>query len=339
MQQLKCRCLFSIDDLSFMGILDVFWHLPKVLHIRRTLINYFLREKIDLFIGVDFPDFNLSIETALKKASIKTVHYISPTIWAWRPWRIKKIRRAVNLMLGIYPFEQKYYATESVNFKFVGHPLTRQIRGPFDAIAKRKLLGLSQQKKLLALLPGSRTREINQLAKIFILTAKECVHENSQIACVAALTNTLHAKLFKIILDQTAPNFPITLVVNQTYSVLEAADVVLLSSGTATLETMLFEKPMVVAYRLDWLSYWIGRLLVFIHSIALPNILASQRLVPEFIQNDVTVRHLKKAVMTYFDDATGNKQLICHYRQLRQTLENNIDPAIVAFALKELIER
>jgi lipid-A-disaccharide synthase len=339
MQAAGCRCLYSINDLSFMGITDVLLHLPRVLKIRRALINHFVKQKIDLFIGVDFPDFNLSIAQALKKTSIKTAHYISPTIWAWRPRRIKKIKRAVDVVLGIYPFEKKCYENTGVSFYFVGHPLTRQIKGPFNAALKRKQLGLSEEGKTLALLPGSRTHEIERLAKDFILTAQECMQNNAHIECVAALTDDVHAAQFEAIWQRVAPSASFKIIVNQTHAVLEAADVVLLSSGTATLEALLFEKPMVVAYRLDWVSYWIGRMMLYVKYIALPNILASTLLVPEFIQNKVTVKNLTDAVMPYFDNPEKSQLLINQYRQIRQTLEQDIDAQNMAIVLKKLIDR
>jgi len=334
-----CHCIYSIEAFSFMGITDVLLHLPRVLKMRRQLIDYFLKQKIDLFIGVDFPDFNMSIEAALKKANIKIAHYISPTIWAWRRGRIKKIKRIVDLMLSIYPFEKKFYENTNINYKFVGHPLTRQIKGPFNKNPRRKQLGLKEDGKVLALLPGSRTREIESLSKTFILTAEKCVQRYGDLQCVAALTNDTHATQFKTILHQVAPSLPIKIIINQTYAVLESADVVLLSSGTATLETLLFEKPMVVAYRLDWFSYWVGRIMLYVKHISLPNILASKSLVPEFVQKDVSVRHLTKAIMQYFDHPKQTDLLRQEYIKVRDGLEKNIDPTVMAIALKSLIEK
>ena len=338
MQAEGCQCIYSIDDFSFIGVGYILLHLPHILQMRRRLINYFLKQKIDLFIGVDFPDFNMSIEATLKKANIKIVHYISPTIWAWRRGRIKKIKRVVDLMLSIYPFEKKFYENTNVNYQFVGHPLTRQIKGPFDVSSQRKQLGLNENGKVLALLPGSRTREIESLSNAFILTAEQCMQRYKDLQCVVALTSDTHAIQFKNIVDQVKPSSSIKIIVNKTHAVLESADVVLLSSGTATLETLLFEKPMVVAYRVDWFSYWIGHIMLYVKHISMPNILASKMLVPEYIQNDVTAENLTKSIIQYFDHPDQNTLLRKQYIKIRQSLEENIQPQEIIDALKKLIE-
>ncbi len=282
-----CSSLVPMEQLSVMGLVEVVRHLPKLLAIRRHLAQHFLRYRPHVFIGVDAPDFNLGLEAWLRRAGIKTVHYVSPTVWAWRSGRVKTIRRSVDLMLSIFPFETEFLKQHGVPVRYVGHPLAGEIGLEPDRRGARSRLGLDEASTLMALLPGSRASEVRSLSPVFIESARWCLERRPDLRFVVPLVNVAVRGLFEEALRAAAPDLPVTLVDGNSRDVLSAADLVLTASGTATLEAMLHKRPMVVAYRLNPLTYRIAKAfkLLKVPYVAMANLLAGEELAPEFIQD------------------------------------------------------
>ncbi|MBS0358536.1 MAG: lipid-A-disaccharide synthase [Proteobacteria bacterium] len=301
-----CEALFSMNELSVMGIIEVVPKIPRILSIRKKLFEYFKSNPPDIFIGVDAPDFNLTLELKLKKIGIKTVHYISPSVWAWKSYRIKKIKKAVDLMLTVFPFEADFYHKHQVPVCFIGHPFADQIPLEANRTMARIELGLDEERPTLALLPGSRSQELKYLSEDFIKTAEACLKKIPNLQLVTAMIDEHKGAMFQEVLKQVAPHLPIKIFYRQSQKVMTASDVILLASGTATLEAMLLKRPMVVAYRLSFISFAILERLVNLTHVALPNLLASEPLVPEYLQDDATVENLTTAVLKRFED----KQLV-----------------------------
>lgn len=321
MQKQGCRSLFPMETLSVMGLGEILKQLPQLLHIRHQLIHYFISNPPDIFIGVDAPEFNLAVEKKLKQQGIRTVHYVSPSVWAWRRWRLKKIAKGVDLMLTLFPFEKRFYQEHHIPVECVGHPFADSIPLESESLLARQSLTLFKSAQIIALLPGSRHNEINYLGRLFLQTALRCHQKNPALIFVAALINKERAAQFSAIKASIAPELPLTLVQGQSRQVMAAADVVLLASGTATLEAMLLKKPMVVAYRMSTLSYWMAKLLIKVDHIALPNLLSNKTLVPEFIQENATVENLTDALLHYLNNpnsiSTLQKEFVTLHHQLR----------------------
>jgi lipid-A-disaccharide synthase len=293
-----CRSMFPLERLSVMGLVEVLKHLPELLSIRRTLAKHFIANPPDLFIGIDGPDFNLSLERKLKQAGIPTVHYVCPSFWAWRSKRVEKIRKATNLVLSILPFEQEILQKHRVASAYVGHPMADDIPIEVDQQAAREGLGISSEKQIVALLPGSRRGEVEALAGIFLQTAMLFWQRNPDSHFIVPLVNSRIRELFEQQLHRVAPGLPVTLLDGNSRDAMLAADVVLVASGTATLEALLLKRPMIVAYRLHPLTYWIlttFRLLKVDH-VALANLLAGREIAPEFIQGAATPGALARAL-------------------------------------------
>lgn len=333
-----CKALFPMEKLAVMGFVDVLKHLKQILSIRKNIINYFLKNPPDIFIGVDAPDFNLTVEEKLKAAGIKTVHYVSPSVWAWKKWRLKKITRAVDLMLTLLPFEAKFYEQYQIPVEFVGHPFADEIPLEVNQLEAKRELMLPNDKKIVALLPGSRKQEIEHLAEPFIKTAQYCLEQMPDLFFIVPMVSQERLKQFNYFIKTLAPDLPVKLVLEQSRTVLAAADVVLVASGTATLETMLFNKPMVIAYRMAALNYLIGRCLINIQFIGLPNLLANKLLIPEFIQEQATVENLSLAILNYLSDAELVKKLHQEFFLLHQYLRKNASKQ-AAIAIQSLLEK
>lgn len=297
-----CQSLYDMESLSLMGIVEPLLHLSELLKIRRGLQQHFLQNPPDVFIGIDSPDFNLGLEVKLRQANIPVVHYVSPSVWAWRKKRIFKIAKAVDLMLTLFPFEMDIYKQHHIPVKFVGHPLADQISVQPDLLSARKKLNLDLNKTYIAILPGSRRTEIKHLAKLYVATAHRIWKLRPQIEFITSASNTKRDKEFKEIWRKLAPQIPIKFFKGQSHDVMEAADVVLVTSGTATLETMLYKRPMVIAFRTGTVSYQIARHLIKVPFIGLPNLLANELVVPEFIQKEATPEQLTLAILSFLDN-------------------------------------
>lgn len=316
MRSAGCHALFPVEQLSVMGIVEVLRHLPRLLRIRRQIIRHFLENPPDVLIGIDAPDFNLPIEAVLKKQGIPTVHYTSPTVWAWRRRRLKSIAKATDLMLALYPFEAAFYEERQIPVRFVGHPLADMIPMEIDSGQARAALNLPLDKKIVAILPGSRVSEIARLGPVFIETARWCRERVPDIHFVVPTVNAERRQQFALQLKQYGPELPFTLFDGQSREVMAASDAVLVASGTATLEALLLRRPMVVAYRLSTLSYWIAKCLVKIDKYSLPNLLAENHLVKEFIQNEVTPANLGPALLDCLNKPELRQRLDEEYKAI-----------------------
>ncbi|MBB70858.1 MAG: lipid-A-disaccharide synthase [Legionellales bacterium] len=313
-----CTPLFPMDTLAVMGIAEVIRHLPSIFRLKRQLLKHCKINPPDIYIGVDAPDFNLRIEKSLKVRGIPTVHYNSPTVWAWREKRLNKIAKSTDLMLTLFPFEEQFYRERKLNAAYVGHPMADAIPLAIDKVQGKLELQLDSSRPVLAILPGSREKEIHYLANDFILAAKQCLAAKPDLQLIVPLVNPKRRAQFEAILQDTAPELPVTLYDGQARHVLIAADVALIASGTATLEAMLCKTPMVMAYRLAPLTYQIGKRLIKVDKFALPNILAGRELVPEFIQDAVTIDALTEAVLAQFHRTA---ECIVEFTQLHQQLQ------------------
>ncbi len=295
--------LYPMEQLAVMGLVEVLGRLPQLMKIKRGLIRHLLAAKPDVYIGIDAPDFNLRIERPLKQAGIPTVHYVSPSVWAWRPKRIFKIAKATNQVLALLPFEKAFYDQYQVNCRFVGHTLADEIPLVNDTNGARAQLGLAKEDKILALMPGSRGGEMSRIGPIFIECALQLNQRNPELKIVVPLANAERRAQFEWLL-QSCPKAPDVLLVDgDSRTVMAASNAILLASGTATLEAMLCKKPMVVAYKIAQSSYRIATTLklMLIERYSLPNLLSKhyfndQDLVPEYIQDDCTATHLVPAI-------------------------------------------
>nr|WP_096348932.1 MULTISPECIES: lipid-A-disaccharide synthase [Pseudoalteromonas] len=288
MQAAGCRTLFDMEELAVMGLVEVLGRLPRLLKIRKQLVQYFIDNPPDIYVGIDAPDFNLRVEKPLKKAGIKTVQYVSPSVWAWRQKRIYSIAEATNLVLSLLPFEKSFYDKHDVPCRFVGHTLADEIELDHDSSAARAALGLSENDLVLALLPGSRGSEVGLLSETYLQAAQKLKLRLPSLKIIVPLVNAKRRAQFEAILKQTTPELSVVMLDGQSSTAMSAANAVLLASGTATLEAMLYKKPMVVGYKFKPLSYWIFKnFFTFnIKYFSLPNLLADERLVPEFLQQE-----------------------------------------------------
>ena len=316
---------FPLERLAVMGLVEVLRHLPELLNIRRQLYRNLLTDPPAVFIGIDAPDFNLGLERRLRGHGIPTVHYVSPSVWAWRPWRVRKIARSVDLMLTLLPFEAAFYQDRGVPVRYVGHPLADMIPQRSDPDLARQALNLDlpETARIVALLPGSRAGEIRRLGPLFLQTAQWLHARRPNLHfLLPAATPPLRDRL-EAMRSELAPHLPLTLLQGHSREALTLADVALLASGTATLEAMLLKRPMVVAYRVAPVTAWIARRLLTVPHFALPNLLAGRELVPEFIQDAATVANLGPAVLRWLDDMDAREALTVAFDGLHQQLRRD----------------
>lgn len=313
------RAIFDMEELAVMGIVEVLGRLPRLLQVRKEILAHFQAERPDVFIGIDAPDFNLPVELQLKNAGIKTVHYVSPSVWAWRHKRIFKIAKATHLVLSLLPFEKAFYDRYQVPCQFVGHTLADQMPVYPDKTSAKTQLGFQQDLPLLALMPGSRTNEIKLLAPGFFQAAAQLLAEQPQLQLVCNMVTAEKAALYEKIKAEVAPNLPIKLLIGQARATLTAADAVFIASGTATLEAMLAKTPMVVAYKTNWLTYQIAKRMVKLQHVSLPNLLADQALVKELLQDDATPEALVAAMrpLLQADASSITTEFVQIHQQLR----------------------
>ncbi|WP_223502386.1 lipid-A-disaccharide synthase [Pseudomonas sp. BF-R-24] len=290
---------FPMERLSVMGLVEVLGRLRELLARRKKLVADLIDAKPDVFIGIDAPDFNLNIELKLRQAGIKTVHYVSPSVWAWRQKRVLKIREGCDLMLTLFPFEARFYEEKGVPVRFVGHTLADAIPLQADRAAARAELGLPDG-PLVALMPGSRGGEVGRLGSLFLDTAQRLRALRPGVRFVMPCASAQRrAQLEELLAGR---DLPLTLLDGQSHLALAACDAVLIASGTATLEALLYKRPMVVAYRLAPLTFWILKRMVKSPYISLPNLLAQRLLVPELLQDDATVEALAQTLSPLIED-------------------------------------
>lgn len=328
---------FPQDRLAVMGLIEPLKRIFELLRIRKFLREHFIKNPPSVFIGIDSPDFNLSLEESLKEKGIKTVHYVSPSVWAWRQKRVLKVKRAVDLMLTLLPFEAKFYQDHQVPVEFVGHHLADEIPLHTDKVAARKSLGLPESGRLVALLPGSRSSEVERMADLFMHAGVYCLEQDPQLHFAIPAANTDRYRQLHIALSDYV-DFPFTLFNGHSHEVMAASDVVLLASGTVTLEAMLLKKPMVVAYKMAPVTYKILSWLIKTPFISLPNLLAQKLLVPELLQDKATPQALSNAVMNYFENPDETSELVNQFNDMHGILKCNASEC-AAKAIASLIYR
>lgn len=319
MQALGFNALFDMEELAVMGIVEVLGRLRRLLQVKREIIAALLADKPDVFIGIDAPDFNLPVELQLKQAGIKTVHYVSPSVWAWRHKRIFKIAAATNMVLSLLPFEKVFYDKYKVPCTFVGHTMADTMPLDVDKVAAKIELGLDRDKIALAIMPGSRTNEIKLLAADFLLAARQLQQQFPELQLICNMVTAAKAAQFNEIKQQIAPELDIRLFIGQARQVLLAADATFITSGTATLEAMLAKCLMVVSYRANWLTYQIGRRLVKLAHFSLPNLLAGRGMVTELLQHQVTPNALVAAMTPLL--TSERDELLQQYRVIHHSIK------------------
>ncbi len=336
MQAAGCKSLVPMERLSVMGLTEVLRHLGELLRIRGELTRSLLAWRPDVFIGVDAPDFNLGLERRLRKAGICTVHLVSPTIWAWRAGRVKTIRRSVDLVLSIFPFEEALLRDQGVQVRYIGHPLADEISPQTDPEPARSRLGIPSEGQVLALLPGSRTSEVRLLARPFLQTARWCLKRHPGLRFVVPLVTPTLRELFTKALQQEALELPVTLVDGQGRDVIAAADCILTASGTATLEALLINRPMVVGYRMSPMTYHLlsGLNLVKVPYAAMANLLVDRELAPEFIQDRCRADLLGPAVLGLLESRDRVSKIRSAYRETRGRLRRDAGREAAAAVLE-----
>jgi lipid-A-disaccharide synthase len=328
--------VFPMDRLSVMGITEVLGRLPELLRLRRQLVAFLLAQKPDVCIGIDSPDFNLPIARRLHDAGIRTTHYVSPSVWAWRQGRIKGIRASIDLMLTLLPFEAQFYHEHQVPVEFVGHPLADRVPLVPDAQAMRRQLGLPLDATLVSVLPGSRGGEVSLLWPTF-LQAMDQLHARRPALrfVVPAANSARRQQIERLLAGQSRPW--LTVIDGQSREAMVASDLILLASGTATLEAMLAKRPMVIAYKVGLISYLIIRALAKTRFVGLPNLLAGEEVVPELIQGQMTVDNLLAELERWLDNPDKASAITGHFTDIHQQLRRNASERAAA-AVANLLE-
>lgn len=307
-----------------MGLVEVAGRYFQLRGTRRWLARHFLRTRPDVFIGIDSPDFNLGLEETLKKDGIRTVHYVGPSVWAWRSGRIRQIRRAADLMLVLFPFESEVYRQNGVACEFVGHALADRIGLDHDKRSARETLGIAGTGKLVALMPGSRQSELERMWPLQLETAAWIHDRHPDLVFATSVLSPQARAYIESVRERMHPeknNMELHVFVEKSHEVLAAADAALLTSGTVTLEAMLYGLPMVVAYRVHALSYRIIRPLVKIDMFALPNLLSGRRLVPEFVQDDCHPAAMGGELLRLLEGGDEVEAMMGEFRSMHQTLQ------------------
>ena len=363
------KSLFPIEKLSVRGYVEVILHLYGLLKLRKSLLKQLLAEKPDIFIGVDAPDFNFWLERKLKKQGITAIHYVSPSIWAWRGGRMSKIKRAVSHVLALFPFEPALYEKAGVPVTFIGHPLADELPLKPNKKAARDILKIEHDKLVVAMLPGSRQSEVRQHADLFIKTAQIISQDNTNtqfqnVQFLVPLITRQTRQIFeqahyknlydknildkslqdknpqdKSLLDKNRPpqeDVALDILFGHAHDAMEAADVVLVASGTATLEAALLKRPMVITYRMPTLSWWILKRMNYLPYVGLPNILAGKFVVPELLQNDATPQKLADAVSLLLVDKARIKEIEQEFTAIHKSLKQDSAKKAAAVVLSYL---
>lgn len=331
-----CDSLFDIERLAVMGFVEPLFRLPDLIKLRHDLIRHFIKNPPDVFIGIDAPDFNLGIELKLRQAGVKVVHYVSPSVWAWRQYRVKKIAKAVDLMLTLLPFEAKFYEQHAVPVRYVGHPLADQIPMQPDKLAARRALCIDEHATYVALLPGSRRQEIRYMSEPFLRAAQLAVAQKPNLRFLTAHVNEQRYQEFCAAVKQYAPGLPIEFFTRRSQDVMAAADIVVVTSGTATLETMLHKKPMVIAYKMSKFTHRLARWLVKTPFAGLPNLLANEQLVPELIQDAATPEAISNHILHYLNHPEEVAALEARFAQIHKELRAD-SASCLSEAISELL--
>ncbi|CAM3734671.1 Lipid-A-disaccharide synthase [Vibrio aerogenes CECT 7868] len=327
-----CDSLFDIEELAVMGIVEVLGRLPRLFKIKAQLVEYFTEHRPDVFIGIDAPDFNLRLENDLKAAGIPTVHYVSPSVWAWRQKRIHRIARATDLVLAFLPFEKAFYDRFNVPCEFVGHTLADSIPLHSDQQEAQALLELDPSRRWLAVLPGSRGSELEKIAPVFIETCRRLHQRYPELGFVVAVVNDKRKQQFETLWQQHAPELDFILIQDTARHVIAASDVVMLASGTVALECMLINRPMVVGYRVNKLTALIAKCLVKTKYVSLPNILADEEVVKEFLLEACNPDNLYHEVSRLL--AGNNDDMQANFTRMHTLIRKNADARAAEAVLK-----
>lgn len=338
MQAEGCEAWFEMEELAVMGIVEVLERLPRLLKVRRELTRRFNELNPDVFVGIDAPDFNITLEGKLKVRGIKTIHYVSPSVWAWRQKRVFKIGRSTNLVLTFLPFEKAFYDRFNVPCRFIGHTMADSMPLSADRSAARLALGIVEQAHCLALLPGSRNAEVEMLSADFLKAAILLRKIYPELEVLVPLVNAKRREQFERIKAEVAPNLPIRMLDGRAREAMIASDAALLASGTAALECMLAKCPMVVGYRMKPFTFWLAKRLIKTPYVSLPNILAGRELVTELLQDNCTPNNLANALKPLLDKENSYiKELNQIFNELHQDIRCGADKQ-AAEAVLELAE-
>lgn len=342
------KSFVPMERLAVMGLVEILGRLFELLKVRKKLIKYWQKNPPDVFIGIDAPEFNTQLEYKLKASGIKTVHYVSPSVWAWRSKRIHKIKKSVDLMLTLFPFEAKFYQEHDVPVSFVGHNLADSIPFENHADDARQVFNIEPNEKLVCLMPGSRGSEVEKLCPVFLQTAERISQHNPDVRFILPAANHVRKQQIEQFIEEMKPTAKIEVIDGHSKICMQAADVILLASGTATLEGMLLKKPMIVSYIVAPLTYRIMRRLLKQDFISLPNLLAGREVVPEILQEHATAENLAKAVNERLEDEDLIHQLqetfLFIHKQLKRganeqaalAIVNLLEPTPVSNSLESL---
>jgi lipid-A-disaccharide synthase len=325
MQAAGCQVWEPAESFAVMGLFEVLRHLPRLLRLLSRIGARFLRARPDVFIGIDAPDTNLRLARRLHAAGIPTVQYVSPQVWAWRQGRARSIHEAVDLVLCLLPFEKRFYDEHGMRSEFVGHPLADAIPMTVDRAAARRSLNIDATAPLVALLPGSRRGEVSRLSEDFAATARWLAEQRPQMLFIAPMASAAAREIFSRAMEQHAPGLPLRLIDGQAQTALIAANVVLVASGTASLEAALCKRPMVVVYRLGKMTVWILKQLNLVKTkfFAQPNLLADRRVVGEYFQDDIVPQSIGAELLMWLDDADRRRALEQEFARIHADLRRD----------------
>ncbi|MEQ1975809.1 lipid-A-disaccharide synthase [Xenorhabdus sp. SGI240] len=338
MQAEGCEAWYEMEELAVMGIVEVLGRLPRLLKIRKDLTARFTALKPDVFIGIDAPDFNITLEGRLKQQGIKTIHYVSPSVWAWRQKRVFKMGRATDLVLAFLPFEKAFYDRFNVPCRFIGHTMADAMPLQPDKAAARKILGIPLAAHCLAILPGSRHAEVEMLSADFLKTAQLLREEYPDLHVLVPLVNAKRREQFQRIKNEIAPDLLIHLLDGKAREAMIASDATLLASGTAALECMLAKCPMVVGYRMKPFTFWLAKRLVKTPYVSLPNLLAGKELVKELLQDECEPQALSEALLPLVQGGADVEALQQTFLHLHKSIRCDADEQ-AAQAVLELARR
>ncbi|TYL44234.1 lipid-A-disaccharide synthase [Dickeya sp. ws52] len=325
MQAEGCEAWYEMEELAVMGVVEVLERLPRLLKIRRDLTQRFSALQPDVFVGIDAPDFNITLEGRLKRNGIKTIHYVSPSVWAWRQKRVFKIGKSTHLVLAFLPFEKAFYDRFNVPCHFIGHTMADAMPLHPDKAAARRTLGLPEDARCLAMLPGSRGAEVEMLSADFLKTAQLLRQTYPELEVIVPLVNQRRREQFEKIKAEVAPDMTVRLLDGQARDAMIASDAALLASGTAALECMLAKCPMVVGYRMRPFTYWLAKRLVKTPWVSLPNLLAGRELVSELLQDDCTPDKLSTALLPWLAGGDAAQQLQQTFLHLHEQIRCDAD--------------
>jgi lipid-A-disaccharide synthase len=325
MQAAGCETWEPAESLAVMGLFEIVRHLPRLLRLRTRARTLFLAARPDVFVGIDAPEFNLRLARDLRAAGIPTVQYVSPQVWAWRQSRARSIHESVDLVLCLLPFEKRFYDEHGMPAEFVGHPLADAIPMTVDRRAARRALGIDRDAQVVALLPGSRRAEVARLAADFAATACWLAAQRPQLVFIAPMASAVSREIFSQVLERHAPALKVQLIDSQAQTALIAADVVMVASGTASLEAALCKRPMVVVYRLGAMTAWILRRLklVKVRFFAQPNLLADRRVVGEYFQEEIVPESIGAELLMWLDDAERRSDLEQQFSRIHADLRRD----------------